>query len=362
MPAELTQQDILNLFLEYLQIPEPTVAEPSFLQIVRRSRDENMLSNILAYYAQSSHPHGFGCLLANSFIQLIAPQELQASHAEVYREYATGHGRLDLVIRTDFCTIGIEHKIDAALYNDLEDYRRTLINDFGEPLYCMVLSVEEKQTGHPDWCSVTYRQLWQRVRAQLGLYLNSSNLHHLPQLFSVIEHTEKLNMNTDLNDKERFLLAHYSQFRQLISSINELENKFLSKASNVYNLLEEEIRNDAVFASLIRCWYYLKKSPQGCLVFEFDSISCACDFGLSCAGVHFSFLHRGKGAVHFHALRQHLQSDIVDEVSNRYLFIGPEDNEYNNWFETDNYDSIRDKVRSVLSAICHYIRSAQLGV
>ena len=115
MANSLSQQDILNLLLQYLQIPEPSHRSPSFLDIVHRSRDENMLSNVLAYYMRSSNPHGFGSLLANAFLQIVAPQMPQTDHAEVYREYATSHGRLDLVIRTDAATIGIEHKIDAPL-------------------------------------------------------------------------------------------------------------------------------------------------------------------------------------------------------------------------------------------------------
>lgn len=356
MPPELTQQELLNLFLRYLQIPEPSLRPPSFLDIVHRGRDENMLSNILAYFAQSTNPHGFGCLLANAFLHLVAPQKNQTTQADVLREYATGHGRLDLVIRTDDATIGIEHKIDAGLYNDLEDYRNTLLADFGEPVYCMVLSVRKLDTRNPHWISVTYNRLWQQVRSQLGLCLNSHNLRHLPQLMSVIEHTEQLNMNTDLNEKERFLLENYAQFSQMASAVNNLERKFHCKAQQVYPLYKQAVEDDEVLSSQIRCWYYRKSFPDGCLVFEVAAISCACDFRLSCAGVQLSLLPRNAvGRDHYNALRPYL--NILHEDENRYYLVEISCADYNR-FDDASMATLRTQVFSVLTAICRYIAAA----
>lgn len=352
MPPELTQQELLNLFLRYLQIPEPSLRPPSFLDIVHRGRDENMLSNILAYFAQSTNPHGFGCLLANAFLHLVAPQKNQTTQADVLREYATGHGRLDLVIRTDDATIGIEHKIDAGLYNDLEDYRNTLIAHFGKPVYCMVLSVRKLDTRNPHWISVTYNRLWQQVRSQLGLCLNSHNLRHLPQLMSVIEHTEQLYMNSDLNEKERFLLENYAHLNQLVSAVNALDRKFLDKAYQLYAQYEEAVK---ALSSQIRCWYYRKSFPDGCLVFEFEAISCACDFCLSCAGVHLSLLPRNAvGRDHYHALLSHL--NILPKDAGRcYLIETPN----YKWFDDAAMETtLRTQVFSVLTAICRYIAAA----
>lgn len=353
MANSLSQQDILNLLLQYLQIPEPSHRSPSFLDIVHRSRDENMLSNVLAYYMRSSNPHGFGSLLANAFLQIVAPQMPQTDHAEVYREYATSHGRLDLVIRTDAATIGIEHKIDAPLYNDLEDYRRTLIADFDEPVYCVVLSVHGRQTDNPHWLSVTYNRFWQQVRAQLGLFLNSRNLLHLPQLVSLIEHTEHLNMGTELNEKERFLLNHYAQFSQLAFAVSELENKFLRKAHGVYAQFEQAIKEDGTLSENIECWHYLKKSPQGCFVMEFRKISCACDFRLSCEGVHLSLLSRCGDNIHFSALRQYLD---FSEKAGRYYLIETPLQKYD-WYAEEFADALRHQVFSFLDAICRYIKT-----
>lgn len=363
MANTLSQQDILSLLLQYLQIPETSHRSPSFLDIVHRSRDENMLSNALAYYIRSSNPHGFGCLLANAFLQIVAPQMPQTDHAEVYREYSTAHGRLDLVIRTDAATIGIEHKIDAALYNDLEDYRCTLIADFGEPVYCIVLSVRGMQIDNPHWLSVTYNRFWQQVRSQLGLCLNSHNLLHLPQLVSLIEHTEHLNMSTELNEKERFLLNHYAQFSQLTSAVSELEDKFWRKAHSIYAQFEQAIK-EGTLSENIECWYYLKKSPQGCFVMEFRKISCACDFRLSCEGVHLSLLSRCGDNTHFSALLQHLllqhllrqPLDFSREDARRYYLIEKSLQDYD-WYAGDFADDLRRQVFPFLKSVCDYIKA-----
>ena len=315
-----------------------------------------MLSNILAYFAQSTNPHGFGCLLANAFLHMVAPQEMQTAHADVLREYATGQGRLDLVIRTDYATIGIEHKIDAGLYNDLEDYRNTLIADFGKPVYCMVLSVRKLDTRNPHWISVTYNRLWQQVRSQLGLCLNSHNLRHLPQLMSVIEHTEQLDMNSDLNEKERFLLENYAHLNQLVSAVNVLERKFLDKADQLYAQYVQAVKDDAALSPQIRCWRYRTRFPDGCLVFEFAAISCACDFRLSCAGVHLSLLPRNAvGRDHYHALLSHL--NILPKDAGRCYLIETSDYQ---WFDdAPTETTLRTQVFSVLTAICRYIAAAR---
>ncbi|MBR1998648.1 MAG: hypothetical protein IJ993_09545, partial [Akkermansia sp.] len=169
--------------------------------------------------------------------------------------------------------------------------------------------------------------------------------------------TEQLNMNTDLNEKERFLLENYAQFRQMASAVNNLEYKFRCKAQQVYELYVQAVEADEVLRSQIRCWYYRKSFPDGCLVFEFDAISCACDFGLSCDGVHFSLVARPRGRDHHRALSSHLKEFNFREEGARYYLV---EKPYRDckWFDAASMDALRAEVFGVFSAICRYIETA----
>ncbi len=89
---------------------------------------------------------------------------------------------------------------------------------------------------------------------------------------------------------------------------------------------------------------------------EFRKISCACDFRLSCEGVHLSLLSRCGDNIHFSALRQHL--DVSREEARRYYLIETSLQDYD-WYAGDVAKDLCSQVFPFLERVCDYIKRSE---
>ena len=101
----------------------------TFMQVSGYPHFENVCSNILAFLFSSDESHGFSDLFIKSLLEaantsIPMPQE----NILVEREVLTKtNKRIDLVLSNDSIVVGIENKIFSSVYNDLEDYKNTII-------------------------------------------------------------------------------------------------------------------------------------------------------------------------------------------------------------------------------------------
>lgn len=107
------------------------IEEKTIMDITGTTRDERVASNMLAFYFNPNEEHEFGNLILKAFINVLIDKKLITDYnyenISIIRELKTLKGKwIDIVIKNNDCVIGIENKIDASLYNDLDDYSRTL--------------------------------------------------------------------------------------------------------------------------------------------------------------------------------------------------------------------------------------------
>src|SRR5690554_1625033 len=124
----------------------------TFLEIAKCPNNENVWSNILAFYCNPNNEHKLYDLILNSIFETIGKKiaVINFKSIRVDTEYRTDLGnRIDIVILADNFVLGIENKIDASLYNDLEDYSSTiedLAKPLGIPTFKIVLSKNKTNT------------------------------------------------------------------------------------------------------------------------------------------------------------------------------------------------------------------------
>lgn len=145
----------------YKKIP---IREKTFMEISGYPHYENVCSNILAFYLNPEEEHKFGNLVINALLKVAKNkrqekcEDIYLKDLHIYREYITQKGnRIDIVIKNKEIVIGIENKIYASVYNDLDDYAKTL-NNLNNNSIKLLLSVypELKNTVGNDFINITY--------------------------------------------------------------------------------------------------------------------------------------------------------------------------------------------------------------
>ena len=260
-----------NLLLSFASLPKAK-SRATFLEIAGYSHYENVASNLLAFFLDSEAEHEMGDLVMSALLASVSITDAATKPDSITREYGTGNGRIDLLIKTETHVIGIENKIFHHLANDLTDYARTveaLCSAKQEPLK-LILSL------HPlnphilteGFISLTYDQLWDQVRSQLGHRLSKANPKWVTLLNEFIQTTENLaGMNTELHENDQFFIDNH----KIIETLVQERNAFWRRLGNRLDALRQSLTSDTNALNGLRRepWIY----QNCCLVLEFGSTS-----------------------------------------------------------------------------------------
>ena len=165
----------LEDFLKEIQIiySKLPVKEKTFMEVSGYPHYENVCSNILSFYLNPKEEHKLDDIVVKSLIKTIQLKtnlvDVNTSNFDVFREYTTQKGnRIDIVLKNDEIVIGIENKIKASVYNDLEDYANTL-NGLNKASVKVLLSLynNEKVTANTEFINITYQEFFSKLKADL---------------------------------------------------------------------------------------------------------------------------------------------------------------------------------------------------
>jgi hypothetical protein len=109
------------LLTEFAALARSGPPERTLLQIAGYPQLEEVASNILAFYLEPSSGHGLGTLLLDTLLTFLPETgAVSAQSVRVEREVVTTGGkRIDIVVTTDTLVLGIENKINHAVFNHL---------------------------------------------------------------------------------------------------------------------------------------------------------------------------------------------------------------------------------------------------
>lgn len=207
---------------------------------------ENVSSNVLAFFFNPTKEHKLDDLLIKSLFQSIDAKITLGNlrNTKVFREYSTEQGgRLDILIINENFVIGIENKIYASLYNDLENYSQTIDkvaenNEIDkDKIFKIVLSIKDEKPGH-SFINVTYSALFQNIRNNIADYVFDSDNKYLSFLFDFITTFEKPNYMDNYNELVKFFEDNSDQIDKLVSNYNELNDKLLQEFYDYCKIIE----------------------------------------------------------------------------------------------------------------------------
>lgn len=171
---------------------------------------ETVMSNWLALFIDSSRNHGFTGLFTDSIKEIILSKKPDAAidwlNNQVYvkQEQMTKKGNfIDLLVfdeslENDCSFINalvIEHKIEALLYNDLQDYFESIIVESSK--FGIVLSAKSINVINSNFLNITYHELIQQLRNRLGKYAIDGDKFYLNYLFDFINNLDRMSEEID---------------------------------------------------------------------------------------------------------------------------------------------------------------------
>ncbi len=234
----------------YKKIPQK---EKTFMDISGYPHYENVCSNILAFYFNPVEEHKLNNLVINSFIKVLINRNYNVAKVEenekieVEREYTTMKGnRIDIVIQNNDFVIGIENKIDASVYNDLEDYSATL-NKLNRNSIKVLLSLYDNSnnTENSEFINITYQEFLNQLKMDLLDY--TDNNKWIIFLKEFIQNLENYEGEAEMEEEILNWLKDNKERIDELDKLREIANKSIEKkVEQVKALLEEKLKDENI--------------------------------------------------------------------------------------------------------------------
>lgn len=288
--------DYLKLLLVFNALPRNNRSR-TFMEISGYPHYENVCSNILGFYFENNAEHGLQNLFLSAFLKMAdVDTAIPNSVVNVYREFGTGSGRIDLVIEGESFVIAIENKIFHWLANDLDDYANAITSQMSEKQIVIkaVLGLNpiiDERLLKGGFVSYTYNQFWQEVRSLLGEYIGQANQKWITYLIDFMETTTNLSgQNMELKQTDQFFIEHNDA---ITTMLNDRE-AFLGRLTHKISMLAEEMKETTEGAALAKLPYMYANDR---LVLDFkklgDNYEISFDFYLTPAGWSLQLFGRG---------------------------------------------------------------------
>ena len=237
----------------YKKIPRK---EKTFMDVSGYPHYENVCSNILAFYFNPLEEHKLNNVVINSFIKLLISKNCnievieENEKLEIEREYTTIKGnRLDIVIQNNDFVIGIENKIDASVYNDLEDYSATL-NKLNKNSIKVLLSLYDNSSkiDKSEFINITYQEFFKQLKIDLLNYQDNNKWFIFLNEF--IRNLENYEGEVEMEEEILSWLKDNREKLEELDKIREIANKSIErKVEELKTLLENKLA-----INFIRIW------------------------------------------------------------------------------------------------------------
>ena len=199
----------------------------TFMEVAGIEHREVTISKILAFLLGSEEGHGLGDLWIRSLMAAAAesdarfdPDALQLSPNSCSTEVVTANVkrnlRIDVVVESPDFVVGIENKIGASLYNDLEAYAGQVRDMAGDRMpLLLTLTLHDEAAVTSEWAvtcdeagvaltNVTYESLFAHVKEGIGDAMLSADQEWLGYMRDFMRTIENLGETSMQFDTELF--------------------------------------------------------------------------------------------------------------------------------------------------------------
>ena len=287
-----TWRDIAKRFMDMPVTPDQK-SRPNVFSLSGFPDRETVSSNILSFFLDPKNEHGLGDLVLSSLLSEIDAQAndpgmfdgMDISSCTVSTEHTTAKGnRIDILIEFEDTAIVIENKVNATLYNPLDDYQNDIRNAGYEKVLVVVLHQHDGslissansfgfKPGH-DLFDISYGAFFDRVLDGLGHASVTADLRCVDILHQFIENysDERIEQIMETQDKS---LKNYTEqiegveegVHNVIASYAKYEKTCMKKLNSIQDSIlqlngpdsEENLRVDGYTVHLEEHWAWHSK-------------------------------------------------------------------------------------------------------
>ncbi|MCI1983207.1 MAG: PD-(D/E)XK nuclease family protein [Bifidobacteriaceae bacterium] len=256
---------------------EPIPTNPpktNIFEIAGFPRRETVSSNVFAFFFDPEATHGLDDLFFQSLIKVLrkksagtalferaAPENEEVTVQTEVSDGSDTQNRIDILLQTPSLVIGIENKVDATLYNDLDDYLRKAKSasfENGECETCIVVlhasdtidvGSYKTLTLRKNFFCVTYDEFFNEVLKQIGKKLFDIEKRSLDLLEQFIDNYSQRRNNMKNNSANELISQFTNQANSLQDAIVAVEK---SKALYVQGCLKKIISLQTSFIEKIK--------------------------------------------------------------------------------------------------------------
>lgn len=287
----------------------------NYFDILGYSHYENMNSNILAYYLSSENGHNCHTYFLEALCELLKIENIDLEYCRTSREYWTQKGgRLDILIETNNCAIGIENKIFSRLYNNLNDYYKTVESKNKQSSSLCVLSLK-KENNTSGYKNITHIDLWNKVFEKIPFEELREN-KHIIFIQEVKQNIDNLsNGKQKMNNQEKaFILQYENEIQQIFTLKSNYEKELQQEIIN----LQQDIEEKGIYQKQIKMNIVRLNNDNSYILdyilfadFEIESIILAIDIVLNKHGEWKIILLDRKGGILSNTLSKLLQAKHI---------------------------------------------------
>lgn len=308
-----------QLYEEFKRLPVVQQSNPTYMEIAGYPHYENVYSNVLGFFFDTTQVHDLGDLVIKSLSDCVnetLANKYDLTTTDIIREYYTDKGnRIDIVIEMNEVVIVIENKIFHHLNNELIDYQNTIKRKYpNKELVLIVLSIKNETITRSDFKSVTYDQFFTNIKKNIGNYLFQAHHHYINILRDFIITIENLyKMESIDKDYFNFYIKNQDIIKKQQEEHNKLSNSLIRTVRTIMSLITEKAENQNM-------WLYDKIDIVNDFTFE-DGVVVAFDTVIELDKIRAVLWVRKKGNKEIYEVLDQLQ--IIKEKDN---YVKTEDN------------------------------------
>lgn len=296
--------DFNKLIAEFSKIHKQLKNEPTFLEISGYPHYENVCSNILAFFLNPQKEHGLSDLLLRSIMECEGKNHFERpSNVKIEREAVAESGRIDLVITSDTHIIAIENKIyHHTDGNPFDAYIKKIETLAGERNKIFILLglnkiIDEKATK-AGFQSITYQQVFTKVRINLGEYIVDANNKYLVFFLEFMKSIENLIRGYQMDSELiKFFNENQKDVQSLVSSFNKLKDEFRLKVTELRNHLRDDFAITEQEGKVKQTFYRVSGELWDSLVYDItveDNFTVVADCSIHPHGLEIEIYVRGE--------------------------------------------------------------------
>lgn len=220
----------------------------TFLEIAKCPHLENVWSNILAFYLNPNNEHNLFDLILNSVFET-ADKKIAINNFKNIRirtEYPTELGnRIDIVVFADTFILGIENKVGATLFNDLNDYSNTIEN-LAKPqnlaAYKILLSKNRNTVSH-GFVNIIYSDLIKNIKKNIGNFTAYSDTKYVIFLFDFLKNIENnINSQSMIDNLEviNFFHNNIEKVNRLLGFHKKINSDLVQKLNAINSAVNQD--------------------------------------------------------------------------------------------------------------------------